>query len=133
MEQRRNEMAGENCRSPTKSANQRHHQARFPHAKIRERIRRESNLVRLGSKYWGHGAEWLHHSPSTKTIRVQSPAGSPDFRMWESCWTMPLVGGFSRGWSRFPRPLIPVLSILPPIIGSQDLTVKSRPISSLTH
>ncbi|KAJ8871697.1 hypothetical protein PR048_028024 [Dryococelus australis] len=29
--------------------------------------------------------------------RVQSSAGSPDFRMWDSCQTMPFVGGFSRG------------------------------------
>ncbi|KAJ8872612.1 hypothetical protein PR048_026218 [Dryococelus australis] len=33
----------------------------------------------------------------TEAIRLQSPAGSPDFRMWESCRTMPLAGGFSRG------------------------------------
>ncbi|KAJ8896069.1 hypothetical protein PR048_001411 [Dryococelus australis] len=30
-------------------------------------------------------AEWLARSPPTKAIRVQSPAGSPDPRMWESC------------------------------------------------
>ncbi|KAJ8880316.1 hypothetical protein PR048_016782 [Dryococelus australis] len=36
--------------------------------------------------------------PPNKTNRVQSQAGSlPDFRKWESCRTMPLVGGFSRG------------------------------------
>ncbi|KAJ8866421.1 hypothetical protein PR048_032264 [Dryococelus australis] len=50
---------------------------------------------------WGWGGErWrrLDCSPSTIANRVQSPAGSrPDFRTWESCWTMPLVGGFSRG------------------------------------
>ncbi|KAJ8876341.1 hypothetical protein PR048_020786 [Dryococelus australis] len=29
---------------------------------------------------------------------VRFPAGSlPDFHMWKSCWTMPLVGRFSRG------------------------------------
>ncbi|KAJ8870346.1 hypothetical protein PR048_029367 [Dryococelus australis] len=37
-------------------------------------------------------------------IRARCPAGSlPDFRVWESCWTMPLAGGSSR----FPRPCIP--------------------------
>ncbi|KAJ8890877.1 hypothetical protein PR048_010386 [Dryococelus australis] len=36
-----------------------------------------------------------------------------DFRMWESCRTMPLVGGISRENSRFPR-----------LIGSQDIDVK---------
>ncbi|KAJ8897068.1 hypothetical protein PR048_002414 [Dryococelus australis] len=35
-------------------------------------------------------AERLARSPPTN--RVQSPAGSPDFRKWESCRTMPLVG-----------------------------------------
>ncbi|KAJ8888170.1 hypothetical protein PR048_007657 [Dryococelus australis] len=42
-------------------------------------------------------SERLACSPPTRANRVQSPAESlPDFRMWESCWTMPLVGGFSR-------------------------------------
>ncbi|KAJ8882832.1 hypothetical protein PR048_014646, partial [Dryococelus australis] len=36
----------------------------------------------------------LARSPSTKANWVQSPAGSLN---WESCRTMPLVGGFSRG------------------------------------
>ncbi|KAJ8895968.1 hypothetical protein PR048_001309 [Dryococelus australis] len=31
------------------------------------------------------------------------------FCMWESCWTMPLVGGFFSGVSRLPRPFIPAL------------------------
>ncbi|KAJ8897819.1 hypothetical protein PR048_003172 [Dryococelus australis] len=39
----------------------------------------------------------LARSPPTKANRAQFPVGSlPDFRMWESCRTMPLVGGFSR-------------------------------------
>ncbi|KAJ8871311.1 hypothetical protein PR048_027628 [Dryococelus australis] len=42
-------------------------------------------------------AEQLACSPPTKAIWVQSLAGSPDFRMWESCRTMPLVGVFVRG------------------------------------
>ncbi|KAJ8898525.1 hypothetical protein PR048_003885 [Dryococelus australis] len=41
--------------------------------------------------------ERLPRSPPTKADRVQSPAWSPDFRMWESCQTMPLVGRFTRG------------------------------------
>ncbi|KAJ8889184.1 hypothetical protein PR048_008678 [Dryococelus australis] len=37
-------------------------------------------------------------SPPTKANRVRTPAGPiPDFRMWESCWAMPLVGGSSWG------------------------------------
>ncbi|KAJ8873627.1 hypothetical protein PR048_024445, partial [Dryococelus australis] len=53
-------------------------------------------------------AERLASSPPTKANRVQSPAGSRDFRKWESCWTMPSVGGFSRGSPVSPRPFIPV-------------------------
>ncbi|KAJ8893769.1 hypothetical protein PR048_006369 [Dryococelus australis] len=46
---------------------------------------------------------WLGCSPPTTLIRVRYPAGSlPDFRMWESCWTTPLAGGFSRDTSVFP-------------------------------
>ncbi|KAJ8866413.1 hypothetical protein PR048_032256 [Dryococelus australis] len=42
-------------------------------------------------------AQWLGRSPPTKAIRAQSPAGSLlDSRTWESCWTMPLAGGFLR-------------------------------------
>ncbi|KAJ8877388.1 hypothetical protein PR048_021842 [Dryococelus australis] len=49
-------------------------------------------------------AERLTPSPPTTANRAQSPAGSPDFRMWESCLTMLLVGGFS--WDLpFPLPL----------------------------
>ncbi|KAJ8891557.1 hypothetical protein PR048_004085 [Dryococelus australis] len=47
-------------------------------------------------------AERLARSPPTKANRVQSPAGSPDFRRWESCRTIPLVGGFSRGFPISP-------------------------------
>ncbi|KAJ8880487.1 hypothetical protein PR048_016957 [Dryococelus australis] len=42
-------------------------------------------------------AERLARSPPTKANRARSPAGSPDFRKWESCRTMPLVGEPSRG------------------------------------
>ncbi|KAJ8889069.1 hypothetical protein PR048_008563 [Dryococelus australis] len=39
--------------------------------------------------------KWLGRSPPTTATRARYPAGSlPDFRMWESCWTMPLAGGF---------------------------------------
>ncbi|KAJ8867939.1 hypothetical protein PR048_031748 [Dryococelus australis] len=41
--------------------------------------------------------ERLARSPPTKANRVQSPARSLDFRTWESCRTMPLVGRFFRG------------------------------------
>ncbi|KAJ8881210.1 hypothetical protein PR048_017684, partial [Dryococelus australis] len=79
-------------------------------------------------------AEWLACFPSTKANQVESPAGSPDFRKWESCRTMTLVGGFSRGPSvstalSFRRRFIPTLITL---IDSQDLAVKSHP-NLFTH
>ncbi|KAJ8865958.1 hypothetical protein PR048_033482 [Dryococelus australis] len=54
----------------------------------------------------------------------------PDFRMRESCPKMPLVGGFSRGSPVSPRPFIPTpvrTHLASPLIGSQDLNVKSPP------
>ncbi|KAJ8895125.1 hypothetical protein PR048_000450 [Dryococelus australis] len=49
--------------------------------------------------------DYLHNNHFRKTPdkanRIQSPIGSPDFRMWESCRTMPLVSGFSRRGSHF--------------------------------
>ncbi|KAJ8881189.1 hypothetical protein PR048_017662 [Dryococelus australis] len=79
-------------------------------------------------------AERLASSPPTKANRAQSPAGSPDFRKWESCPTMPLVGGFSRGSPVSLAPSFRRSSIFTSItlIGSQDLAVKSRP-NIFTH
>ncbi|KAJ8872002.1 hypothetical protein PR048_028342 [Dryococelus australis] len=42
-------------------------------------------------------AERLARSPPTKANRAQSPAGSADFRKWESSRTMALIGGFFQG------------------------------------
>ncbi|KAJ8880819.1 hypothetical protein PR048_017290 [Dryococelus australis] len=63
--------------------------------------------------------------------RVQSPAGSQDFRKWESCRTMPFVGGFSRRSPVSPTPSFRRRSILTSIAltGSQDLAVKEPPKS----
>ncbi|KAJ8869262.1 hypothetical protein PR048_030834 [Dryococelus australis] len=77
-------------------------------------------------------AERLACSPPTKANRVQSPAGSlPDFRMWESYQTMPLVSGFSRG-----SPVSSALSIRRcstltsiALIDSRNLAVKKPPKS----
>ncbi|KAJ8878613.1 hypothetical protein PR048_019194, partial [Dryococelus australis] len=72
---------------------------------------------------------------STKANRVQSPAGSLlDFRRWESCRTMPMVGGFSRGSPVSSALSFRCYSIFTSItlIGSQDLDVKSRP-NLFTH
>ncbi|KAJ8885867.1 hypothetical protein PR048_012073 [Dryococelus australis] len=48
--------------------------------------------------------------PPPKANRVQSSAGLPDIRKWESCRTMPLVDGFSRGSPFFPVGKHPVQS-----------------------
>ncbi|KAJ8869728.1 hypothetical protein PR048_028723 [Dryococelus australis] len=76
----------------------------------------------------------LAWSPPTKAIRVQSLAGSPDFRVWESCRTMPLAGGPSRGSPVSTTPSFRRRYILTSItlIGSQDRAVKSRP-NLFTH
>ncbi|KAJ8898454.1 hypothetical protein PR048_003814 [Dryococelus australis] len=64
--------------------------------------------------------------PPTQAIRVRIPAGLfPDFRMWESCRTMPLVGGFSRGSPVSPASSVRLTSTI--LIGSQDPAVKIRP------
>ncbi|KAJ8895964.1 hypothetical protein PR048_001305 [Dryococelus australis] len=76
-------------------------------------------------------AERLACAPPTKAIRVESPAGS--LRM-ESCRTMPLVGGISRGSPVSPALSFRCCSVLISItlIGCQDLDVKSRP-NLFTH
>ncbi|KAJ8898186.1 hypothetical protein PR048_003546 [Dryococelus australis] len=74
-------------------------------------------------------AERLARSPPTKANRAQFPAGPPDSRKWESCRTMPLVGGPSRGYPASPTPSFQICSIFTSItlIDSQDLAVLSRP------
>ncbi|KAJ8897117.1 hypothetical protein PR048_002463 [Dryococelus australis] len=80
---------------------------------------------RKSANHWGRGthvsraavAERLACSYSTTAPQVQSRAGPfTDFRMWESCRTMPLVDGFSRGSSVYSSPSL----------QRQDLSVKSR-------
>ncbi|KAJ8891930.1 hypothetical protein PR048_004489 [Dryococelus australis] len=73
-------------------------------------------------------------TPPTKANRVQSPPGSPDLRMWKSCRTMSLVGGFSRGSPVTLAPSFRRCSIFTSItlIGSQDLAVKRCP-NLFTH
>ncbi|KAJ8873692.1 hypothetical protein PR048_024524 [Dryococelus australis] len=74
-------------------------------------------------------AERLARSLPTKANRVQYPAGSPDFRKWESCRTMPLVGGSSWGYPVSPTRSFRRRSVFASIalIVFQDLAVKSRP------
>ncbi|KAJ8866797.1 hypothetical protein PR048_032658 [Dryococelus australis] len=77
---------------------------------------------------------WLHYSPPTSANRARFPVGSPpDFRKWDSCRTMPLVGGFSRGSPvppPTPRRFIPELlhtHLSSQSSALQGLAVKSRP------
>ncbi|KAJ8873948.1 hypothetical protein PR048_024787 [Dryococelus australis] len=67
--------------------------------------------------------------------RVQSPAGPPDFRKRESCRTMPLVGGFSRGSPVTPAPSFRRCSIFASItlIGSQDIAVNRPDLFTSPH
>ncbi|KAJ8893565.1 hypothetical protein PR048_006164 [Dryococelus australis] len=85
-------------------------------------------FVHLERKRGATVTERIARSPPTKTNRVQSPVGSPDFRKWESCRTMP-VGRrfFFRGTPVSPALTILRRSILTSIapIGFQDLVVKS--------
>ncbi|KAJ8868757.1 hypothetical protein PR048_030297 [Dryococelus australis] len=72
---------------------------------------------------------WSDYSPPTKANRARSPAGSPDFRTWESCRMMPLVGGDFSGISRFPRHFssgATPCSLQSPSSFSQHLAVKRR-------
>ncbi|KAJ8875798.1 hypothetical protein PR048_023699 [Dryococelus australis] len=69
-----------------------------------------------------------------KANRVKSPAGSlPDFRMWESSWMMPLIGGFSRGSPVPPPPLHSNAAPFSPrftLIGSQYLVKRRSNLST---
>ncbi|KAJ8894654.1 hypothetical protein PR048_007318 [Dryococelus australis] len=76
----------------------------------------------------------LAFSPPTKVNRVQYSTGSPNFCKWEWCWTMPLVGGFSRG-----SPVSPPLhsgaaphSLQSPSSVLETSLLRAAKISSLT-
>ncbi|KAJ8898134.1 hypothetical protein PR048_003494 [Dryococelus australis] len=92
------------------------------------------NCLKVELKVGAAVAERLARSPPTKANRAQSTAGLPNFRMWGSCRTMPLVGGYSRGSPVSPAPSFRRCSVLASItlIGSEDLAVKSRP-NLFTH
>ncbi|KAJ8869960.1 hypothetical protein PR048_028971 [Dryococelus australis] len=65
IDQRGNARAGETGLSPRKYADQRHHPARFSHAKIRERPHRESSPARLGGR---RVVQPLHHHGPFPTL-----------------------------------------------------------------
>ncbi|KAJ8883454.1 hypothetical protein PR048_015297 [Dryococelus australis] len=73
--------------------------------------------------------QWSDNSTPTKANRVRLPVGLfLDIRKWESCRTMPLVGGFSRGSPVSSVPCITALlqtHLASPLFGSQELDVKA--------
>ncbi|KAJ8866106.1 hypothetical protein PR048_033630 [Dryococelus australis] len=78
-------------------------------------------------------AEWLACSPPAKVNQAQSPARLlPDFRMWKSCQTILLVGGFSRGSHIYPPLFIPGMASCTEIDHSQ-CTEMSRSRTRGTH
>ncbi|KAJ8867688.1 hypothetical protein PR048_031491 [Dryococelus australis] len=78
-------------------------------------------------------SRWLSGKPALLPPRRSGfnprPGHSEFSHAGESCRTIPLVGGFFSGFSRFARPLFPALLHSNPftLIGSQDLDVESRP------
>ncbi|KAJ8876054.1 hypothetical protein PR048_023962 [Dryococelus australis] len=134
------------------------HAITFPKCELRKQTRRGgSNMsrwladprkYRFPASLWRWGlctvtafhegaavAERIACSPPTIASQVQSPAGSlPDFRMWESYRTMPLVGGFSRGSPVSQALSFRRCSILTSItlIASQYLAVENSP-NLFTH
>ncbi|KAJ8872123.1 hypothetical protein PR048_025725 [Dryococelus australis] len=63
-----------------------------------------------------------------KKCSLYSEQPTPNFRMWQSCRTMPLVGEFSRGFPHFSALSFQRFSIRASIIliASQDIAFKSR-------
>ncbi|KAJ8890983.1 hypothetical protein PR048_010492 [Dryococelus australis] len=82
----------------------------------------------------GGGGE---NKPSTKANRVQPrPGHTPDFRRWESCRTIPLVGVFSRGSPVYPRPFNPALlhtRLASPTSALHTSMLRAAQIFSLTE
>ncbi|KAJ8897436.1 hypothetical protein PR048_002782 [Dryococelus australis] len=95
-----------------------------------------SNKVRPNHK-GAAVAERLAHFPPTKANRVKYPVGSlPDFRTWELCWTMSLLGGFSRVSPVSPALSLRRCSILTSITlirAFKTSLLRAAQISSLTH
>ncbi|KAJ8870119.1 hypothetical protein PR048_029131 [Dryococelus australis] len=81
------------------------------------------------------GAKRLAHSPPTKANRMQSPAGSPDFRMWESCRDAAGLRVFSE-ISHFPRASTPTMlhtHLASPSSALKISISRAAQISSLAH
>ncbi|KAJ8878799.1 hypothetical protein PR048_019385 [Dryococelus australis] len=95
-----------------------------------------SGVNRLRTVDFSNNKLRLTCPPPTKANWVQSPAESLlDFRIKESCRTMPLVGRFSQGSAISPTLSFRCCSIITLItlIDSQELAVKSRPNIELIY
>ncbi|KAJ8875169.1 hypothetical protein PR048_023064 [Dryococelus australis] len=67
-----------------------------------------TQLASLPSALNTSGQQWRSGRALSSHHGDSGSVGShPDFRMWESCWMMPLAGGFFPAYSRFDRPCIP--------------------------
>ncbi|KAJ8891291.1 hypothetical protein PR048_010807 [Dryococelus australis] len=94
--------------------------------------RRNSQVINLRESMCATlGSGWHDKRPRYTRLPPRRTRFNPrlDYRKWESCWTMQLVGGFSLGSPVSPAPSFQRSSILTSItlIGSQDRAVKSHP------
>ncbi|KAJ8877986.1 hypothetical protein PR048_022449 [Dryococelus australis] len=87
-------------------------------------LRRRTRLIAVDLRPIGNsGRAWLDNSPPTFANRVRLPTRSlQDFRMWELCRTIPLVGGFSRGSP------IPALRFIPHLASPASALKISIPL-----
>ncbi|KAJ8883900.1 hypothetical protein PR048_015755 [Dryococelus australis] len=90
----------------------------------------------VSTSFAGTSGTAVHtRSPPTKANRVQPPAESSGFRKWESCRTMPLVGGFL--WDIPFRPPLhscaSPYSLRSPTSALKILLLRVAQISSLTY
>ncbi|KAJ8867550.1 hypothetical protein PR048_031352 [Dryococelus australis] len=95
-------------------------------------LRKRSKYISCIRRVGGGGTVAI----STLASHQGEPGSIPDFRKWESCRTMSLSCGFSRGSPVSPDPPLRRRFILTSItlIGSQDLAVNNRQkVYSLTH
>ncbi|KAJ8897134.1 hypothetical protein PR048_002480 [Dryococelus australis] len=93
-------------------------------------LKRLEFAVQWSTLLHGVMGEWLDYSLTPKADRVQFSVGSPlDFRIWESCRTMPLLDVFSRG-----SPVYPGLAILTSPLSALNISIlKATQISSITY
>ncbi|KAJ8897047.1 hypothetical protein PR048_002393 [Dryococelus australis] len=92
--------------------------------------RQNSKTYILVANTWWEGLKkFSRYREQPVTGLHPRPAGSlPGFRKWQSCRTMPLVGGFSLGYPVFPHLPSGAAPFSPhsTLIGAQHLDVKNR-------